>query len=674
MKLPKIVEQDEWLKPYSSVIERRFQKALDTKKKLLGKTYKSLRDFAKGYKNFGCQIENGKIIFREWLPNAEKVFLIGDFNTWKEKEDFAFFQNANHYWELVLPKEAIAENNQYKLKIYWKEGNGERLSAWGTYMVQNTENKVFNQEFLLPIPYAWKHRWIHQSESPLIYEAHIGMSGEEEGVTTFSEFKEKTLPRIKNLGYNVIQLMAIQEHPYYGSFGYHVSNLFAVSSRFGTPTELKELIDEAHRMGIGVIMDLVHSHSIKNINEGLGLYDGTRTQFFYDGERGEHPAWDSYCFNYEKPEVIHFLLSNIAYWLDEFHFDGFRFDGVTSMLYLNHGLEQDFTSYEQYFNTQQDEGAIVYLMLANLLIHEINKNALSIAEEMSGYPGLASPFKDGGIGFDYRLAMGIPDFWIKMLKDKKDEDWNVGQFFHELTQKRADEKTISYVESHDQALVGDKTIAFRLMDKEMYFKMQINDQSVIIDRGLALHKMIRLLTIATNGGGYLNFMGNEFGHPEWIDFPREGNNWSYKYATRKWTLVDNQNLKYKFLNTFDQEMIQFIKKQKLSEVFPITAEYINEQDKILVFTRSLFLFIFNFNAIQSFVNYSVEVPYGKYHYYFGTDEQRFGGFERIDHKQIFKTSLTNPQAKKHQLLLYLPARTALILKKEEIPSVHKKMS
>lgn len=165
-------------------------------------------------------------------------------------------------------------------------------------------------------------------------------------------------------------------------------------------------------------------------------------------------------FNYGKPEVIHFLLSNIKFWLNEYHFDGFRFDGVTSMLYRNHGLGVSFDSYEKYFSMNTDIEAITYLQFANELIKEINPNSISIAEDMSGMPGMCIPIKDGGIGFDYRLAMGVPDFWIKTISNLSDEDWDLGKMWYELTTRRPGEKNIGYCESHDQALVGDKTIIF----------------------------------------------------------------------------------------------------------------------------------------------------------------------------------------------------------------------
>ncbi len=463
--------------------------------------------------------------------------------------------------------------------------------------------------------------------------------------------------------------MAIPEHPYYGSFGYHVSSFFAPSSRFGTPEELKQLVDEAHGMGLSVIIDLVHSHAVKNEVEGLGKYDGTRWQFFHDGPKGEHPAWDSYCFNYGKPEVIHFLLSNIRYWLEEFKFDGFRFDGVTSMLYFDHGLGKAFTSYDDYFNSGLDQEAFSYFIMANRLIHEINQNALSIAEEMSGLPGLATPHKDGGLGFDYRMAMGVPDFWIKTIKEVPDEKWDVGTIFYELTSKRLDEKVVSYAESHDQALVGDKTIIFRLIDKEMYFSMRKDQPNMAVDRGIALHKMIRLATLTCAGGAYLNFMGNEFGHPEWIDFPREGNGWSYAHARRLWSIADNQELRYHWLADFDRVLISLVRKNRLIDIPEVYRIYDHKENQILAYSRGNYLFVFNFHPTQSFVEYGIPMEASKYEVVLNTDESRFGGQNRIDDTLTYYTHPAGGLTSQHYLLLYLPARTAMVLQKQEFKKV-----
>ena len=512
MEVPQLVKDDPYLQPYTSDFLRWAEKFRSKEKELLGAI--SLPEFASGHDYFGLFKTENSWIFRDWAPNATQIFLIGNFNGWQDHSDYELKRNGGGSWELVLPLSTIHHGDLYALSLHWHGGSGKRIPAWARRVVQDPVTHIFNAQVWEPKEtFHFRHNFKPIHEAPLIYESHVGMAGEEPRVHTYNEFRYEMLPRIKAAGYNTIQLMAIPEHPYYGSFGYHVSSFFAPSSRFGTPEELKHLIDEAHGMGIAVVMDLVHSHAVKNVNEGLGLYDGTRTQFFHHGARGEHPAWDSYCFNYNKNEVLHFLLSNIKYWLTEFRFDGFRFDGVTSMLYFDHGLGKAFTGYADYFTPNLDDEAVVYFMLANKLAHEINPHVLSIAEEMSGLPGLAAPLSSGGLGFDYRMSMGVPDLWIKLIKEQQDQDWNVGHLFHELTTHRLEEKVVSYVESHDQAMVGDKTVIFRLIDKEMYFSMRKDQPNLIVDRGIALHKMIRLITIGCAGGAYLNFHGKRIWPP-----------------------------------------------------------------------------------------------------------------------------------------------------------------
>jgi 1,4-alpha-glucan branching enzyme len=564
----------------------------------------------------------------------------------------------------------MKHGDQFRLSVYWEGGQGYRIPAWINRVVQDPESLIFNAQVWSPgKSYPWKHSRLEaNTDPPLIYEAHIGMSSEEGKVSGYREFRENVLPRIHKTGYNVLQLMAIQEHPYYGSFGYHVSSFFAASSRFGTPEELKELIDEAHSLGIAVIMDLVHSHAVRNEVEGLGRFDGTPWQYFHDGPRREHVAWDSLCFNYGKNEVLHFLLSNVSYWLEEYRFDGFRFDGITSMLYYDHGLSRDFTSYEMYFDGQQDEDAICYLSLVNQLIKEIHPGSITVAEEMSGMPGVGASIGNGGMGFDYRMAMGTPDYWIRILKEKPDEQWNVSEIYYELTRRRADEKTISYAESHDQALVGDKTIIFRLMDKEMYFSMNLESKSLIIDRGITLHKMIRLITLATAGGGYLNFMGNEFGHPEWIDFPREGNDWSYHYARRQWSLTDNKDLRYHHLNDFDRDMIRLVKTEEILHHDWTSLLLENQGDQVLAFSRGDLIFVFNFNPGNSFTDYGIGIPAGKFRIVLNTDDPQYGGQGLVDSSLAYYTS--RDAQGKHWLKLYIPARSALVFKRLPVRRVH----
>ena len=666
-----IVKNDSYLVPFNEAICGRHNHAVERIKELTFEGKQTLSDFANGYNYYGLHKTNGKWIFREWAPNATNLYLIGDFNNWERSREYQCkrIEGTAGDWELILDEDKIHHGDLFKMYVFWNGGEGERIPAWAQRVVQDEGTKIFSAQVWFPEEeYQWKHKTFKPNRAPLlIYECHIGMGQDAEKVGTYIEFRKNVLPRIVDEGYNAIQIMAIQEHPYYGSFGYHVSSFFAPSSRFGTPEELKELIDEAHSNGLAVTMDIVHSHAVKNEIEGLGNLAGDPNQYFYPGERHEHPAWDSLCFDYGKNEVLHFLLSNCKFWLEEYHFDGFRFDGVTSMLYYSHGLGEAFCNYADYFNGHQDDNAICYLTLANCLIHEVNSHAITIAEEVSGMPGLAAKFKDGGYGFDYRMAMNIPDYWIKTIKELPDEEWKPSSIFWEVKNRRSDERTISYCESHDQALVGDKTIIFRLIDADMYWHFKKGDENDRVRRGIALHKMIRLVTAGTINGGYLNFMGNEFGHPEWIDFPREGNGWSYKYARRQWNLVDNKELCYHYLGDFDKKMLEVIKSEPHFNDTPLKEIWHNDTDQILAFSRNQLIFVFNFSPTRSFSDYGFLVPNGTYNVVLNTDSWEYGGFGFVD-ENVKHITLADPLYEKDGkgwLKLYIPARSALVLRKKK---------
>ena len=660
-----IYDHDEWLMPYKDVIDRRNKMILDLTDRLSvdGSLSKGLNNHV----FYGLHRDaKGNWVFREWAPNANKIYLIGEFNNWKRTEAYALKPIGDGNWEIVLPAMFLDHGTLYKLYIEWPGGGAERLPAYVTRTVQDPHTKTFCAQVWDPQPYQWKHKGPGKRPHPLIYECHIGMAAEEEKVGTFEEFRLNVLPKVADLGYDTLQIMALQEHPYYGSFGYQVANFYALSSRFGTPEEFKALVDEAHSLGIAVVMDIVHSHSVDNEAEGLGNFDGKETLYFYDGWQGHHPAWGSRCFDYGKDETKYFLLSNCKYWMEEYHIDGFRFDGVTSMLYWDHGLEKAFVGYENYFNQGVDDNAIAYLALANVLIHEMNPDAFTIAEDVSGMAGLAAPIEMGGVGFDFRMSMGVADNWIKWIKELSDDDWRVGEIWWQLTNKRADEKTISYAECHDQAMVGDKTIAFRLMDAEMYTSMNKESQSPVVDRGMALHKMIRLVTMATCGNGYLTFMGNEFGHPEWIDFPREGNGWSNKHARRQWSLAEPDYLRYRYLRNFDKAMIELARQESILDEVPELFVQ-DEEKKILIFKRNNCIFALNFNPTTSFTDYGFAVPAGKYEAVLNTDENEFDGFSRLKTGEVhFSVPVKSENGNgkyNDSMSLYLPSRTALVLKK-----------
>jgi 1,4-alpha-glucan branching enzyme len=662
--MKRIYQTDPWLEPFRPAIDARHERILADRRKLAGD--KPLSDVANNHLYYGIHKDGHEWVVREWAPGATRIFLTGDCNNWKRTPDYAFKPVGQGNWELRLPEIFLAPGSLFKLWVEWPGGGGERIPAYATRVLQDPETKAFCAVVPEPSAYKWKHRKPGPRRHPFIYECHIGMSGEQEGVASFDDFRRVVLPRVKRLGYNVLQIMALQEHPYYGSFGYQVSSFFALSSRFGNPDDFKRLVDEAHAAGIAVIMDIVHSHAVGNEVEGLGRIDGSDDLYFYKGGAGYHPAWGTRCFDYGKDEVKYFLLSNCKYWMEEYHLDGFRFDGVTSMLYWDHGLGTDFGDYSLYFGPGVDENAVSYLALANQLIHEINPDAITIAEDVSGMAGLAAPFDAYGVGFDFRMAMGIADHWIKWIKEKSDEQWSAGEIWWELTNKRADEKTVSYAECHDQALVGDKTIIFRLIDKEMYFSMRKDQENGLVDRGVALHKLIRLVTAATCGGGYLDFMGNEFGHPEWIDFPREGNGWSYSHARRLWSIADNPELRYHGLEEFDVEMIHTLRRERVLLGAPelLVAD---EQKQVLIFRRQNCIFALNFNPQGSFADYGFSAPAGEYEKIFDSDEQRFGGFGRLPagerHKSLAQHSPNGNQNYDHTMFLYLPSRCAIVLKK-----------
>jgi 1,4-alpha-glucan branching enzyme len=665
-RLRRLLESDPYLTPYAKFIGRRLSKIAAAQTRLTGGKM-TLADFASGHEYFGLHFQDNQWVFREWAPNADRIFMIGDMTGWQEDGAFALNRlDEDGVWEIRLDSGKLKHLDLYRLRIHWPGGQGDRIPAYTRRVVQDPTTLIFNAQIWYPdAPYQWRYGDFYPPvEAPLIYEAHIGMAQEEAKIGSFQEFTAGVLPRIVKSGYNTIQLMAVQEHPYYGSFGYQVSNFFAASSRFGTPDDLKALVDEAHGAGLAVFMDIVHSHAVTNETEGLSRFDGTLYQYFHAGPRGRHELWDSRCFDYGKHQVLHFLLSNCRFWLDEYHFDGFRFDGITSMLYLHHGMNKAFSSYDDYFDDSVDEEALAYLALASELIHTVQPAARTIAEDVSGMPGLAAPLDRGGTGFDYRFAMGVPDNWIKLIKEVPDEDWPIGHLWHELTNRRAEEKTISYAESHDQALVGDKSIISRLIDADIYDHMQVDDQNIRVDRGIALHKMIRLITLATAGAGYLNFMGNEFGHPEWIDFPREGNNWSCHYARRQWHLADDPNLKYQFNACFDQDMITLAKKLHLLDAPGPNLIFEHADNKLIIFERAGLLFAFNFHPVESYSDFRFEAPAGKYKMILNSDAARYGGHRRLQPDQEHLTGFeVVANHKRHFISLYLPARTAQVFQR-----------
>mmetsp|Transcript_38602 Transcript_38602/g.114639 ORF Transcript_38602/g.114639 Transcript_38602/m.114639 type:complete len:851 (-) Transcript_38602:12-2564(-) len=659
-----------------------------------------LDKFAQGYLKYGLNRgeHEGQVgtWYREWAPGAKALALVGEFNDWNPKDSHWAHKNPFGTFELFLPdvdgRPQVPHRTKIKARIETASGAWvERIPAWIKWATQEWNEIQFNginwepEEVGAPgevhpdKAYTFKYPRPPKPRSMRIYECHIGMSSAEPKINSYLEFRRDMLPRIRKLGYNAIQIMAIQEHAYYGSFGYHVTNFFAASSRCGTPEELKALIDEAHRLGLVVLMDIVHSHASKNTIDGINMFDGTDAMYFHGGERGNHWMWDSRLFNYGNWETMRFLLSNARWWVDEYKFDGYRFDGITSMMYHHHGLSMTFTgNYEEYFGMATDADAVVYLMLANNMLHDVFPSVITVGEDVSGMPAFSRPWQENGVGFDYRLQMAIADKWIEVLKKCSDDQWDIGNIVHTLTNRRYAEKCVGYAESHDQALVGDKTIAFWLMDAAMYDGMSApghGPQNSAVDRGIALHKMIRMITVALGGEAYLNFMGNEFGHPEWIDFPRvdtydtstgafiPGNGGSLEKCRRRWDICDAETLRYKDMNAFDRAMNHL---DKAFGFVDAPHQWISRQcsmDKMCVVERGDLVFVFNFHPVSSYNDYRIGCrDPGNYKIVLSSDEPVFGGWSNAskDADVVFPAHQGNHDNRPCHMQVYAPARTVVV--------------
>ena len=658
----RILELNPQLEPFTGDIDLRMHLYRSAKKRILSGG-QSLNDFANAHLYFGFHHVDGGWYYREWAPSAYQLYLEGDFNGWNQTSH-PLTNLGNGSWELYLPGDnALWDGCKVKTVVDANLTRTEHIPLYARRVVQNKQTITFECEVVDDRKtFDWTDKDFVGEDELYIYEAHVGMAQEEGKVGSYREFADHILPRIRKAGYNTLQLMAIMEHPYYGSFGYQVSNFFAASSWFGKPEDLKYLVNKAHAMGIRVLLDVVHSHAVKNTAEGINMFDGTTWQFFHDGPKGDHPAWGTKCFDYGKTGVIHFLLSNLKFWMTEYHFDGFRFDGVTSMLYHDHGLGTDFTSDSKYFSYNTDTEAVTYLQLANELIRQVNPKAITISEDMSGMPGMCLPIEDGGIGFDYRLGMGLPDMWVKAVKIQ-DEFWDINKMWGSMCLRRPGEKTVAYVESHDQALVGDQTMIFRLAGASMYTDMNKDCHNPVIDRAIALHKMIRLFTLSGGGEAYLNFMGNEFGHPEWIDFPREGNGWSFHYCRRQWSLEDNGMLKYQWLGDFDEDMVRLTKENRIFDQRMADLLLMKAPEQTLAYYRHGLVFVFNFHFGNSLNNVLVPVRRpGEYTVVLSTDDEKYGGFGNV----AKKTYATKRFDGRDYIELYIPARTGFVLREKVI--------
>lgn len=669
---PRSPLEDPALEPYRQFLLRRNRSFTAEMERITGH-FGSLRAYADLHKNLGVHLvknAQGNLVWRlrEYMPQAEAVWLTTERLNFQRHASYRYQPRGNGIFELVLPQDALAHGVYMELRVQAKgvlSGEGSqalpfrRVPAFAQWVEQDkTVPAQWCARLWAPQQaYRFRHRRPAAQSFPRIYEAHVGMAQPAlehhgESVGTYEDFTRRILPRIKADGYTAVQLMGILEHPLYRSFGYQVSSYFAPSSRYGTPDQFKELVDEAHALGLAVILDITHGHACPNTEQGLARYDGSR-YFFSE----KYNQWGTPSFDYSLEMTRRFLLSNCRYWLEEFRVDGFRFDAVGNMLYHDHGVDDDFSHVGRCFygkdgEPREDVDGELYLCLANALCHELHHGAVTIAEEFSGMPGLTSAPAEGGLGFDYRFAMGIPDYWAKCIEAQRD----MGSLWYEMTNHRPYDRTISYVECHDQCINGDDAMIWRMLGDGMYQYMSVFTDNWNISRGLAFYRLMRLITFATADAGYLNFMGNEFGHPEWLD--------AENYAHRQWHLAEREDLKYAGLAAWDKaQMIGLAARYPEDFRQAPLFRFIHEQDRLLAFERGSLLFAFNFHELNARQDMTFAVTPGKYVELLSSDELHFAGHGNLEVKKPPLEHFTRPlpQRFEQDVSLYLPPLVAQVL-------------
>ncbi|KAG8075748.1 hypothetical protein GUJ93_ZPchr0006g43795 [Zizania palustris] len=595
------------------------------------------------------------------------------FNVVTDRVSFEKFQGKSPplaYWvemrkgrkawmEKYIP--AISHKDKYRLYFNTPDGALERIPAWATYVLPDVRGKQSYAVHWEPPPeeiYKWRFERPKVKGSLRIYECHVGISGSEQKISSFQEFTSNVLPHIKDAGYNAIQLIGIVEHKDYSSVGYKVTNYFAVSSRFGTPEDFKKLVDEAHGLEMVVLLDIVHSYASADELVGLSLFDGSNDCYFHTGKRGHHKYWGTRMFKYDDVDVLHFLFSNLNWWVTEYHIDGFQFHSLSSMLYTHNGFSTFTGAMEEYCNQYVDKDALIYLILANEMLHELHPDIITIAEDATFYPGLCEPTTQGGLGFDYWVNLSIPEMWLWHLENVPGQEWSMNKIMKVLISKNCN--MLSYVENHNQSISGRKSFAEIILHKEKCSNNSVSDDGIF--RACSLLKIIKLLTFSTSGGAYLNFIGNEFAHPKRIEFPMSGNDYSFGLANRQWELLEKGVHKHIF--NFDKDLMSLDGKERLILRGSPNIHHCDDTSMFISFTRGPFLFVFNFNPDATSGLYSVGVDEaGEYQLILNTDETKYGGRGELKSNQYMKrTSDNRVGGCRNSLELALPSRSAHVYK------------
>lgn len=587
-------------------------------------------------------------LFVTWAPNAGRVSVVGSFNDWDPDANICEHDESGEFFGTFI--EDVKDGDLYKYLITDKNGNKVYKAdpyAFYAEVPPATASICFDIR-----NYEWHDdKWLktrkktdHMSKPLNIYEVHLGswLTHDDGTELTYDELSEKLVNYVVDMGYTHVEILPVMEHPFGGSWGYQATGYFAPTSRYGNPLQFMHLVDTFHENGIGVILDWPAGHFCKD-EHGLYRYDGT--MLF---EKGEHPQWGTCKFDFGKGQVRSFLLSNASFWASIYHADGIRMDGVTSMLYLNFGVENKKDKVYNEKGTEEDFDAIAFLQSLNTNMGVLHPNVMMIAEESTAWPLVTYPPKDGGLGFHYKWDMG----WMNDTLHYMQTDFPFRPGNHNLltfSMMYTFNENFILALSHDEVVHG-KCSLIRRMPGDYWRQFA----------GMRLLYMYQL----THPGAKLNFMGNEIA--EFIE-------WRY-YESLEWFLperYESHRLHQEFVkaaNHFYLEDKALWENNYTWDGFSwIDAD--NNKQSILSYIRygadkkSYDLCILNFTP-TTYEDYRIGVPEdGTYEEIFNSDSQKFGGSDKLN-AEVIKVEKEPAHGRDYSISLTIPPLAGIVLKRK----------
>ncbi len=581
--------------------------------------------------------------FAVWAPNAMRVSVVGDFNDWDGRRHQMHCQDASGIFELFIPGIQAGEIYKYEIKAqggltYLKAdpyANASELRPNNASVVADLRNYEWRDQ-------KWmKERKKLQSEkNPMyIYEMHLGSWRKPDDGRYFYNYREiapMLVEYVKEMGYTHVELMPVMEHPLDESWGYQVIGYYAPTSRYGTPEDFMNFIDTLHEAGIGVILDWVPAHFPRD-TFGMSAFDGTCLYEHLDPRKGAHPHWGTLIYNYGRPQVTNFLISNAIFWAEKYHADGIRMDAVASMLYLDYG-KNDGEWVANIYGGNENLEAIEFLKHLNSVFKKKYPGVMMIAEESTAWPKITGDLDDDGLGFDYKWNMGwMNDFIGYMKNDPIYRGSHHGELTFSMIYAYSEKFLLSL--SHDEVVHG-KCSLLNKMPGELPQKLA--------------NLRAAYAFMAAHPGKKLLFMGQDFAQPE---------EWSEQTGLH-WELL--QQTEHKQMQEYMKTLLAFYKSHPAlyeRDFVPEGFEWINftEWEKNIVsFLRKtrkseeMLLVVCNFSDV-TYEDYQVGVPYaGKYKEIFNSDAKNFGG-EGVTNPRVKMAKKEECDERKYSIRIKVPA-------------------